>query len=286
MTPEREEELAVMDLSYSNSELKGDIEYWRAPKGERLRVTWDAQRQPKNYAPIHDGVASYFVNEDWKPDFVEPYPSPPTVIENSRYRWGEGGFKSGIPSMMMILILPHNYTLSDPSPMPIGAKEYDGRLALYWIPVADSEGRAEVLFTLKEFKGDLVSEVRRIDKSRSSIPSSSPIDVDRKEPETEEVPSWFSVAGVVFGAITMIFLMLLIILSLFGREIPTSSRFIVVSFLALSVGLSSTFLGGTAAARGRMSLPFFKESPMSFAATGGIAAFIIVLVLGYVLYVR
>jgi hypothetical protein len=81
-------------------------------------------------------------------------------------------------------------------------------------------------------------------------------------------------------------LMLLIILSLFNKEIPMTSRFIVVAFLALSVGLSSTFLGGTAAAKGGITLPFFRESPMSFAVTGGIAVFVIVLMLGYVLYVR
>lgn len=106
------------------------------------------------------------------------------------------------------------------------------------------------------------------------------------EVKTESIPSWFSIAGAVFGAIALLFLMLLIVLSLFDLVIPTTSRFIFVAFLALSVGLSSTFLGGTAAAKGAISLPFFKESPMSFALTGGIAVFVIVMVLAYTLFIR
>ncbi|HEX8131040.1 MAG TPA: hypothetical protein VF527_18200 [Pyrinomonadaceae bacterium] len=112
--------------------------------------------------------------------------------------------------------------------------------------------------------------------------SDSPV----KEVNNESIPSWFSIAGAVFGAITLLFLMLLIVLSLFDLVIPTTSRFILVAFLALSVGLSSTFLGGTAAAKGAISLPFFKEAPMSFALTGGMAVFVIVMVLGYALYIR
>jgi len=107
-----------------------------------------------------------------------------------------------------------------------------------------------------------------------------------KEIKNESIPSWFSIAGVIFGAIAVLFLMALLLFSLYGREIPSTSRFIFVAFLALSFGLSSTFLGGTAAAKGAISLPFFKEEPMSFAVTGGIAVSVIIMILGYITYIR
>jgi hypothetical protein len=56
---------------------------------------------------------------------------PPVLLDDSRYLWREGGVLPGTPSIMMILILPQGYTLTDPKPMPIGAKTFDGRLALY-----------------------------------------------------------------------------------------------------------------------------------------------------------
>jgi hypothetical protein len=280
MAPEREETLAVMDLSFDNGKVQSQIEFWKAPSGKRLWVNWPSQSQPKGYAPIHGGVAYYFVGEDEAPTFIEPHPYPLDCLDDSRFVWKEGGFVEGKASMMMILILPKDYTLTDPQPTPIGAKTFDGRLALYWIPIANSKGRADVEWTLKPFNGDLLSEVQRINKNHANVPTSSPVGMPRK------LPSWFPIAGAVFGGITLLFLMLLIVFSLFSKEIPTTSRFILVALIALGIGLSSTFLGGDAAARGALSLPFFKESPMSFAVTGGIAAFIIVLVLGYALYVR
>jgi hypothetical protein len=62
----------------------------------------------------------------------------------------------------------------------------------------------------------------------------------------------------------------------------TESKFLVTVVLALGTALSSAFLGGTAAAAGK--IPIFKDSPMKFTVTGGIAAFVIVLVLGHFLY--
>ena len=78
--------------------------------------------------------------------------------------------------------------------------------------------------------------------------------------------------------------MILILLSVFGREIPTTSKFIVVAVLAISSGLSANFLGGTAAAEGKLGLPYLESSPISFGVTGGVAVLVIVLVLGYIMY--
>jgi hypothetical protein len=283
MAPDQVTTIAVMDLSYNNGELQGRLKYYRELKNNKIHVIWDAQSHPKGYFSIRKGLVYYSVEKSKaKLESEGDRREDPVLLENSDYLWKESGYPPGSSLILMILILPKDYSLTVPDrkPIPVGAKEVDGRLAVYWIPIADSNTRTDVVWTLKKLKGSLVSEIQRINKSHAKVPESSSIKVP------EEIPSWFPVAGVLFAAITSLFLMSLIVLSLFGREIPITSRFIVIAFLALSIGLSSTFLGGTAAAKGTISLPFFKEAPMSFAVTGGIAVFIIVLVLGYALYAR
>ncbi len=71
-----------------------------------------------------------------------------------------------------------------------------------------------------------------------------------------------------------------------GYGVPHTSRFIVTVVLALSAGLSTHFLGGSAAASGHIPLPLAREHPIRFAATGGVAVLVMVLALGYVFYVR
>jgi hypothetical protein len=97
------------------------------------------------------------------------------------------------------------------------------------------------------------------------------------------VPTWFTVAGLAGGAVTLFFLMALVLLSVFGFEIPRTSRFILIAVLALGVAISAAFLGGSAAASGKIPLPG-NATPIQFTIAGGVAVFVIVLLLGAWLY--
>lgn len=101
---------------------------------------------------------------------------------------------------------------------------------------------------------------------------------------TRQVPNWVVIAGAVFGGLTLLFFMLLIVMSVFGLEVPCDSRFLVVVVIAFGVALSITFLGGAVAARGSVPLPFISRHPFTFSASGGIAAFIVVLTLSNSLF--
>ena len=100
-----------------------------------------------------------------------------------------------------------------------------------------------------------------------------------------EVPSWFPVVGVILGALTLILLMGLVALVTAGTQVPCDSRFLVVSVLALGAALASSFLGGSAAAKGALPLPFTKDHPLQISVAGGIAVLIIVIIIGGKLYV-
>jgi hypothetical protein len=100
-----------------------------------------------------------------------------------------------------------------------------------------------------------------------------------------KVPAWFQKAGFVTGALTLFFLMALVVASVLGREVPDGSKFLVTAVFALGCALSATFLGGDAVASGK--IPFLADkSPLAISATGGIAVLVIVLVLGYYFYVK
>jgi fido (protein-threonine AMPylation protein) len=98
-------------------------------------------------------------------------------------------------------------------------------------------------------------------------------------------PDAFSVKlGALFGGLTLLFFMALILLSVQGKSPPSDARFLIVIVLALSGGLSAGFLGGNASARGSIPIPGAKQHPLRYAFAGGAAVLIVLLVLGKLLF--
>jgi hypothetical protein len=135
---------------------------------------------------------------------------------------------------------------------------------------------------IQEYYGELVARGDKVASANEVLTVRAMLMAGEPQNNSATVPGWFLVAGVVFGGLTLLFFMVLVVASIFKATIPSESRFLVVVVLALGTALSSAFLGGSAAAAGKV--PIFKNSPMKFTVTGGIAAFIIVLVLGHFLY--
>lgn len=89
-------------------------------------------------------------------------------------------------------------------------------------------------------------------------------------------PPWFPKAGVCFALLTVLFLMYLLV----GPAFDPAKRPIFNVLMAFCASASAAFLGGDAAAHGR--IPFFRSSPVVFSAAGGIGIFVVVfLVLQY-----
>ncbi len=102
------------------------------------------------------------------------------------------------------------------------------------------------------------------------------------DPHSGPHPSWVQIAGVIFAAATLLFLMALVVTAVMGHETPASSgtRFLLISVLAFGVALSAGFLGGNALAEGHLPIPFLKEKPLAFSVAGGVAVFVIVFFAG------
>ncbi len=97
-----------------------------------------------------------------------------------------------------------------------------------------------------------------------------------------KVPRWFTKAGFISAAVTVLFLMGLVFASVFGYQVPKESHFLVSLVFSLGAALAVTFLGGNVAASGK--IPIFEEHPITFSATGGVATLIILLTLMHYYY--
>jgi hypothetical protein len=102
---------------------------------------------------------------------------------------------------------------------------------------------------------------------------------------TEALRSGFAIiVGVVCGIVALLFFMTLVLMSAWGRVVPHGEKYLVIIVLALSGSLSAGLIGGNASARGVIQIPFVEESPLTVAFTGAIAVLVVLLILGWRLF--
>jgi hypothetical protein len=101
------------------------------------------------------------------------------------------------------------------------------------------------------------------------------------------IKEWMVIVACVFGGLTLLFLMLLVLLEvLFNKNLKRETRFLVVSIIAFGLALSGGFLGSSGQLSGSLPLPQALQNPLTFGMTGGAAVFAVVWIIGYWLYVR
>lgn len=97
---------------------------------------------------------------------------------------------------------------------------------------------------------------------------------------------WVLIAGLVILGITLLFFMVLVIISITLHEVPCGSRFLVVVVFALATGIGSAFLGSYATMRGAIPLPGVPQNPLGFGIGGGIAVIAVIILICYYTYVK
>jgi TIR domain len=89
---------------------------------------------------------------------------------------------------------------------------------------------------------------------------------------------WVMMLGAIFGALTLLFFMGLVLLGVAGYGLPCNAIFLVNITLSLGAALAVAFLGGNASATG--AIPFMHNS-LAVGLTGGFAALIITLLVTF-----
>ena len=97
-------------------------------------------------------------------------------------------------------------------------------------------------------------------------------------PSTGLAQPWVMIAGALFGALTLIFIMGLVLLGVAGHEVPCNTVFLVNITVSLGAALAAAFLGGNASAKG--NIPFLQNS-LATSVTGGLAALVIMLIVTF-----
>jgi hypothetical protein len=93
---------------------------------------------------------------------------------------------------------------------------------------------------------------------------------------------WMIIAGCVFGGLTLLFLMYLVL-----RDKPVEDRkFLIISIIAFGLALTGGFLGSSGTLSGSLPLPESLQNPLTFGITGGAAVFLVAWLIGYWLYAR
>ncbi|WP_156634183.1 hypothetical protein [Methylobacterium sp. Leaf113] len=91
--------------------------------------------------------------------------------------------------------------------------------------------------------------------------------------------------GILLGSLTLLFFMTLVLFSLVGYQIPCGSEQLPVAVLALGVGMSASFMGGSLTSKFELPLQL-SQHPLAVSASGGIAAFLVVFFSGSQVLVR
>ena len=129
----------------------------------------------------------------------------------------------------------------------------------------------------------MVLALERAESAAGARSPTNPVKFDTLK-KSDSGPQFSLRIGAWFGAAALGFFMLLILLSVAGHPVPDGAKYLIVIVLALSGGLAAAFLGGNASARGSIPIPKVQEHSLTFAVTGGIATLIILLVLGWFLF--
>jgi hypothetical protein len=104
--------------------------------------------------------------------------------------------------------------------------------------------------------------------------SSSGDSVPRKKEQQPGI--WILVAGCVFGALTLLYLMIFPIVTLLTeKRLYCGDAWLISLVFGLGVGLSSGFLGGYAAAQGSIRIPILGDNPLVASIAGGIAFLVV-----------
>lgn len=112
-----------------------------------------------------------------------------------------------------------------------------------------------------------------IDKMRMAL-----LEFNREHAEASArkgAPPWFPMVGALFALLTFGSLMYFLV----GPTLPENRRVIFNVWMAFCVACSVAFIGGDATAKGAIKIPYLENKPIKFTSVGGVAVFIVVLVL-------
>ena len=284
MTPEAPGNLIVLDLTFREDTLVSIVEQivppQKGPAMEWLRVRFHEPPEPGFYA-VGDGVAFVSAPKRFKHSRPAEEVDIPT-IGNLRYCWTNVAQGDGL---MLVLVLPKGYSLdlSACDPLPRSAKEFRGRIAVYFRPVGGYGQSTTVAWGIKKLSGEPKTEAERIRNEivHAGKPAGNAgVLVDKEAPEPETKP----LSGLAYAVIALIAGLLGVSLLLFyiyqvPKLIASGAQNQVFYILLIPWGLASAaFLFGAMRSYARFT---YKHLGSALELGGPVVLFCLVVVGGF-----
>ncbi len=164
MAPEHPPRLAIWDTRWEDKKFLESVEYVEVSDSSKtLRVRWAVEDQPPVFIAVGGGVAYVYDAEHVSTVSISKNQEPDSLSHN-RYRIIEG-MPPNDEWLMLILIVPPGFVITDASPAPVSAKEYQGRLALYWILEGDRLNRTQAEWTISKAKNTLRKSAEELNRN-------------------------------------------------------------------------------------------------------------------------
>ncbi|MFL6313612.1 MAG: hypothetical protein ACJ71W_16050 [Terriglobales bacterium] len=215
MSPEAPGNLVILDLSYDEEKqiLFTTVEevvpdQGKPPEGW-LRVRFD-EAPGEKFEPVGGGVA----HVRRPPGYEHGRPTEKSEVLSlpgtDRYIFSNVAQGDGL---QLIAILPSGYTLSEFKPSPTNAKEFKGRIAVYFRPKEHQGQTATIIFCLKKFEGAPKAEAQRLRAEflrDGSTEKNMGAFVDREDPQfkpplSAKAYAWIALGGLIIGIGLLLF---------------------------------------------------------------------------------
>ena len=190
MSPEEPGNLVVLDLRFRQEILNASIERVSPPLqgliSGFLRVRFSERTRELGFYPVGQDVARVSQPEGYVHSPREDGGRVQTLPGTNRYVFTNVASGEGL---MLILILPRHFTLSDPDPLPRNAKVFRGRIAVYFKPEGRFGQSVAVTWALRTFDGSIEVEAERLrgDAVRGgAAPNNQGSKVDREDDQRNE----------------------------------------------------------------------------------------------------
>ena len=246
MAPEETGNLVVLELEWRDADVVCIVHRYEqdSSNSKRLRVSWAATKCPSGYVSLAGGVT--YVRRP--PGYLvpDPYSAQPSK-RDARYSWTDTPSADGL---MLILVLPAEYVLpsvDDADPMLVESKEFNGRMALYWLVPKNEDPRQEfswrmekVQYTTAELKTRCSSlnheAAERRKRANEDLPSPVILDTDPRNALLRLITHWTFITGLVIFLIGLAFIFV-------GSSGNTNFTLFGQSFASTNIGIAAIFVG-------------------------------------------
>lgn len=158
MAPEEVYRLIALMMRTDGHRLLANGEIVSRPDGLPIYVSWYRKSPANSQVAIAGGLVHVPITPRLARDEIRDM--APADLGDGYFKWREPPPEEG--PLMFAMSLPPGYTLTKSEPKPVEAKDYEDKIAVFWI--LPPKNQISLKWQIGEIRGDLIEEIRRINR--------------------------------------------------------------------------------------------------------------------------